>query len=200
MKKLISITLLVLATTIILTACGGSGMTTTPQQSPDVTPDVTPDPGTSTTPPPITDPLPPDGVSSVKVLYNRIDWRENMDRTVIIRSVEELLEFSESLEIIRLNGRDEGLIERITGVKYDDAFFEDHFLVMVTVSETSGSNRHEVTSVKINNGMLDIEIERQIPDVGTADMAGWLITIELSNDYSISGEVNMTFIGVPISS
>jgi len=194
MKNFISMTIVILFTVFCLTACGGTNMIAPPQQNPDLTPDIS----TPTPPPPAADLLPPDGdVSSIKVLYNRIDWRENMDNASIIRSVDDLHKFSESLEAVRKNGIDEDLIWRLTGEQYDDAFFAEHVLVMITVSESSGSNRHELMSITEDNGVLNINIDRLTPEIGTADMAGWLITIELSNDYS-ANDINVIFSDVPV--
>jgi len=63
--------------------------------------------------------------------------------------------------------------------KYSEDFFEHDFLVIVLLSENSGSNRHKVRMD--DNG--DIEVTRLIPEVGTADMAQWTVIIELNNSY-----------------
>jgi len=183
MKKILSIILLVLLSVLNLVACGGSS-TNTPQQNPDTPPTGTPD-GNTTAPPPATaEPQPSDDAGYIKVLYNSIYWRERMDGSVIVRSEEELRSFSKQLMPTSTNGSNEEYISKLTGEQYDEEFFKDHLLVFITVGESSGSNRHELTSVTEDNGVLTININRLMPEIGTADMAGWLITIELSNDYS----------------
>lgn len=74
--------------------------------------------------------------------------------------------------------------------KYDRAFFETHDLIFVVLEEPSGSIRHTVTKVRAEMSMLDrvqyfIQpyIERQVPEVGTDDMAEWHIIIEISKEY-----------------
>jgi len=190
MKRLISITLLVLSSIFLISACGESDATS-PQQSPDVTPDIDID----ETPPATTEPMPPGDISTIQVTYNRISWRENMEDTAIIRSTGELREYYENLKAIEINELDDELVWRLTGDQYNDAFFTGHFLMLITVPESSGSNRHELASIEENNEVLTIHIDRQLPGIGTADMVGWLIVIELSSNYSIN-EANVIFTDV----
>jgi len=63
--------------------------------------------------------------------------------------------------------------------KYDEAFFEDNTLLFMYVGEGSGSIRHKVLKVTRKGQKLNVEIERIVPEVGTCDMAGWLIAVEL---------------------
>jgi len=193
MKKILLLALLILFSIIYLTACGGNNMTPEPQQSPDAPPDVT-----TNTPPAVTEPLPPGDVSSIKVLYERISWRSEIEDPSIIRSVKELRDFSGDFFLIKSNGLDEDILQRLTGDHYDEAFFEEYFLVLITVSEPSGSNRHEFVTLEEDNNILTIHIDRLLPEIGTADMAGWMIVIELSNNY-LAEEVNVIFTDVPMN-
>jgi len=118
-----------------------------------------------------------------------------MDGTSIVRSAGELCDYYNELKAASINELDEDLVWRLTGEQYNDAFFAEHFLVLITVSEPSGSNRHELTSITDDNGVLSIHIDRLLPEIGTADMAGWLIVIELSNNYSIN-ETDVIFTDV----
>jgi len=180
MKKIISTTLLLVFSIFTLSACGGS----------DFSSDVQPE---DATPPSTNDPVDQDDVSTIKVVYNRIDWRDYMEDTSLIKSVEELQEYYENLKAVNYNDLDEELVWRLTGDQYNNAFFENNFLVLVTLAEGSGSISHEVTAITEDNGVITINLDRNLPGFGTADMAGWLITIELSNDYSAeSAEVVMT--------
>ena len=194
MKSLISVTLLMLFSTLFLAACGG-GTPTEAQPVPQDGPDAGPDANGDTTPPATAEPVTPGDISSIKVLYNRIDWRDNMDGTAIIRSADELRDYYNELKEVNMNELDDDLVWRLTGEQYNDTFFAGHFLVLITVSEPSGSNRHELTSITDDNGVLSIHIDRLLPEIGTADMAGWLIVIELSNNYSIN-ETDVIFTDV----
>jgi len=64
--------------------------------------------------------------------------------------------------------------------KYSDSYFADNFIVIVTLEEPSGSNRHKVERINSNG---DIIIKQLIPEIGTADMATWNIIIELNNSF-----------------
>ena len=62
--------------------------------------------------------------------------------------------------------------------KYNDNFFKDNYLAIVGLVEGSGSIRHKVEKIDKNG---NIYIKRLLPGIGTCDMAGWSIVIELTN-------------------
>jgi hypothetical protein len=62
---------------------------------------------------------------------------------------------------------------------YDDAFFETHALVVLFTTESSGSIRHEIASVRIEDGALLVAVTAMSPEIGTDDMADWFIVISL---------------------
>jgi hypothetical protein len=79
-----------------------------------------------------------------------------------------------------------------TGVaeQYDTVFFEENDLIVIVMEEGSGSIRHEVSNLHIEasqeDGMkyvIQPEIIRILPEIGTCDMAEWHIIIEISKDY-----------------
>ena len=73
--------------------------------------------------------------------------------------------------------------------KYDEVYFENQLLVMVLLEEGSGSNRHEVASVKASSdGTLYVDISSIVPEVGTCDMAQWHILVELDAGVDIASE------------
>lgn len=80
--------------------------------------------------------------------------------------------------------------------KYTNEFFDNNSLIIVTIQEGSGSINNIVTDVKrVNTSTLDIIINRDVPQVGTADMAMSHLIIELNtsnlakiNNISINGK------------
>ena len=64
---------------------------------------------------------------------------------------------------------------------YDDAFFKEHFLVVVILEEGSGSVRHQLRSVEQTpDRRLRVCIDSVLPGgIGTADMAQWHVILEL---------------------
>ncbi|MBP3314023.1 MAG: hypothetical protein J6K84_05160 [Oscillospiraceae bacterium] len=74
---------------------------------------------------------------------------------------------------------------------YDEAFFAEKNLIFVVVEEGSGSNRHEVTDMRLMpssmgrvSHLLQPSIRRIVPEVGTCDMAQWHILIEVDKQYA----------------
>lgn len=69
---------------------------------------------------------------------------------------------------------------------YDEAYFKDNYLIFVLLEEGSGSVRHEVDTVKqIGEKKISVSIHRDVPEIGTADMAQWHIFVELNRDVEI---------------
>ena len=117
----------------------------------------------------------------------------------IIRSVRELSEYYEAnKEKYDLERRDKAYSDTTVGFpdacgKYDDAYFADHILIMVLLEESSGSNRHTVSSVHMSaGGRCYIFIDRIVPEAGTCDMAEWHILIEPEAGTEIGKESDIT--------
>ena len=63
---------------------------------------------------------------------------------------------------------------------YDEAFFRDHSLLLVTETVTSGSINVEIQSIMVEDGMAVVTLDHKVPTgVGTADMATWLLWVEV---------------------
>ena len=113
----------------------------------------------------------------------------------IIRSVDELnAYYNANKEKYYLERRSDPASDSTIGFldacdKYDEAYFEDQILVMVLLEEGSGSIRHNVDNVKLgSDGKLYISIRRDVPEVGTDDMAEWHILIEPEKDITVASE------------
>jgi len=118
--------------------------------------------------------------------YVRTDWIQDFDYPVVtvITSKNELDEYYDDY---RDKYNFDRSAEGYSPISFNDAienyseeFFENNFIVIVLLSEYSGSIRHEVESVDSNG---EIMIIRKVPEIGTSDMAQWTIIIELNNDY-----------------
>ncbi len=59
--------------------------------------------------------------------------------------------------------------------RYDDAFFQDHTLVAAVLEASSGSIRFSIPDQVVQDA---IDIRFSAPEVGTCDMAAWLLTAE----------------------
>ncbi|MCL2565043.1 MAG: S-layer homology domain-containing protein [Defluviitaleaceae bacterium] len=103
--------------------------------------------------------------------YIRTSWYEGKSGIAVITSENELVRhFASSTDWL---GND---FTR----KYTAEFFSQGYLVVVALTENSGSNRHRVERIEDSG---DIIITRLLPGIGTMDMAGWDIIIELNNDF-----------------
>jgi len=82
------------------------------------------------------------------------------------------------------------MVEDVFGnEKYNEAFFEEHFLLLICLMEPSGSNRERVDSVFMENGTLTVGIT-SLANGGTDDEAFWTIVLEL--DKALAGlDVNI---------
>lgn len=62
---------------------------------------------------------------------------------------------------------------------YDDAFFARNRLVVIPRTSNSGSVRYSANVVQADDG-VHISLVGKMPEVGTADMADWLVLVPLS--------------------
>ncbi len=73
--------------------------------------------------------------------------------------------------------------------QYDEAFFEENYLIFTILEEGSGSIRHNVESVALtSDGKLSVFIRSIVPEVCTDDMAEWHIILELQRSTAIESE------------
>jgi len=76
---------------------------------------------------------------------------------------------------------------------YDDSFFESKSLVIIALTEGSGSTRHKVDTVKSNfNGEFYVNISSIVPEVGTCDIAHWHIIVSVDKEYAPKKKENVT--------
>jgi len=124
------------------------------------------------------------------VQYIRTGYGSDINYPVItiVASKKELEQYTETSSAYRCG---QSISEFSTEFKnYLDDFFATNFLVIVLLSEGSGSIRHRVESIDEKGNIL---ISRLVPEIGTDDMAAWNIVIELDNKFKIS-EFGVTFI------
>ena len=72
---------------------------------------------------------------------------------------------------------------------YDDAYFQDHALLLVTETVSSGSVQLAISSVAIDGTSAAVTVSHDLPGTaGTADMATWLLWAEVETglDYQWS--------------
>mgnify|MGYP003291723498 CR=1 FL=1 len=77
--------------------------------------------------------------------------------------------------------------------KYDENWFNDNVLILIPLIENSGSNSHKVSHIEVDHhGNMNIYITRIIPEIGTCDMAGCHVFLELNKrDFYIAINVDI---------
>ena len=105
-------------------------------------------------------------------------------KTYVIESMDELEEYIKTnMDEYGLHHKEKvyedttiGFVDAVE--EYDEEYFKEKTLVIVLLTESSGSIRHKVTKASVKDGTMEIKIERNVPEIGTCDMAGWHIIIE----------------------
>ncbi len=74
--------------------------------------------------------------------------------------------------------------------KYDEAYFARQNLLLIVLTEPSGSIRHRIADVRQKNGSEDwiVSIETIEPEIGTDDMAAWHLFLEVQMGNVITAE------------
>lgn len=155
--------------------------TTTPTQTTIDVPETTTDGANETTAPTVFVPIVtnPQTVAGTAVttqqqrVHRSAGWASMFNSDggcfLVVDSVDALLE-----GLSQRGGMDKSLDLE----KYDEAFFQENRLVLIPASSNSGSVRY-TAKVTVEGETLHIEFEVQMPQIGTADMAEWLILVEL---------------------
>jgi len=110
-----------------------------------------------------------------KVTIIRSDMFDLTDANalILINDVESLKQYYRPVDM----PFNETLFDYLTDI--DETFFETKSLIIIGLTEPSGSIRHKVSNIEITEDRALLEINRNVPEIGTTDMAGWHIIIEL---------------------
>ena len=113
--------------------------------------------------------IPSGSAAGIDALYLRAQWSEGLDAPAaqLVSNADALAALAGSLGI-----------EEDALANYGDAFFEEHRLIAVTLTESSGSVSHTVCGLEPTEDGWQVDILRSVPDIGTCDMAAWLILVE----------------------
>jgi len=122
----------------------------------------------------------------IRTMY-RHEWFGMEIAPVVVASADELNRFIETY-----HGAFPPGVTFDLGMDYPDDFFDENFLVIISIQENSGSISHRVESVNENGQIL---VTRFMPMIGTADMAQWLIVVELCNSF-MTESFSVEFISV----
>lgn len=74
----------------------------------------------------------------------------------------------------------EDLPEEAAQAGYDPEFFENYALLVVVETVNSGSVQLEIESIHVSDNVASVNLKRTMSgDVGTADMATWMLWVEV---------------------
>jgi len=121
-------------------------------------------------------------VEEWSVYYHHVSWSGNGNNTMVIRSVDEFYHETGLHHIYGAQVLEDSQVK--SAGAYNADFFSEKFLLVITCDEPSGSIRHKITSLSQDSNMIIVNIDRHQPEMQTADMAAWVIAIELSNDFA----------------
>jgi len=132
----------------------------------------------------------PAAIPFSKVHYLHVDWQENMaaPSATVITNADSLALYLDEIRSPYDNGT-EGIVFGSVLETYPAEFFTDRSLLMVLLAENSGSISHEILSVTGDT----VTIRRIVPEVGTCDMAGWLLLVELDELLDDGSVLNVNF-------
>jgi len=73
-------------------------------------------------------------------------------------------------------------------------YFKNNNIIIFKKWETSGSNKLIVKSLDIDNNVLIVNIEKTVPEIGTADMFFWFFVIEYKKPEEIIKDICVNII------
>lgn len=112
-----------------------------------------------------------DGNGEITFTRTRIDWHEGLTTTARLVTDPASLAAAYGVDVSSFGGS----------------------LIAVTLAEGSGSISHSVQEIRPVDGGWEIVIRRQVPELGTCDMAGWLILIDTSLPITGGDTLTVTF-------
>jgi hypothetical protein len=128
--------------------------------------------------------------SSRKIYENALNQDkftiENIKNIPIYKfdSLNELIQFKSYYEgIYSMDGSyDEIVSFNEATEKYNEEFFSNNSLILVYISAGSGSYRYDIKDIYLDGKSFMVNIEKtNNPEVFTCDMAGWFITVAISD-------------------
>ena len=89
----------------------------------------------------------------------------------------------DSMETLAYLKNFDGSDEWLTHISsYDESFFQTKTLFLITFTEGSGSISHTVKTIAVSGNTFYVVLEQYVPQVGTDDMADWIVLIEADRD------------------
>ncbi len=127
----------------------------------------------------------------------RVSWGATPEApsALVIDSVEKLADYLAQFSSQSWDGEGTELpipgFDKLTGT-YGEDFFETHRLLCVVVESGSGSTRYELAAQGLKRD--SVTVVEHVPEVGTCDMAAWLLTAEVDTMFNGGDTLEVRFI------
>lgn len=130
------------------------------------------------------------------VKFFRYNSMREADGTVLyIASAEALKEYFSDAEDnwVQMLGQSKEELDALLA-KYDDAYFEEHTLLLAARTEGSGSITMQYADTTVDiEGRNCVNIQRIVPEVGTCDMAYWYLFIEADKEIKGISDIQVEY-------
>lgn len=120
----------------------------------------------------------------VQYIRDCINELDDGGRIILFNNLEELTKYANNID----NDFNDSSKFEVAITKYDDEFFKNNSLIIIELTEFSGSNSHKINSIGLNDGTFEIHMDYIRPSIGTTDIASWQIIIEVEK--SLIGDIS----------
>lgn len=110
----------------------------------------------------------------------RVGYLDNVNSPVLLTTYEDFIKYIDTFKNTHYDGEGNAVSSTTDAIRvqYDQDYFYDNNLAIYYAPTNSGSVRIKSVRTVINNNTLEAVYELLIPEVGTMDMSGYMITIE----------------------
>lgn len=110
----------------------------------------------------------------------KVGYLENVNSPVLLTTYEDFIKYIDTFKNTYYDGEGNAVSSTTDAIKvqYDQDYFYENNLAIYYAPTNSGSVRIKSVRTVINNNTLEAVYELLIPEVGTMDMSGYMITIE----------------------
>lgn len=113
-----------------------------------------------------------------------IGYLDNINAPVVVTTYEDFINYLDSFKTTYYdsNGQPENSSTDAIRAQYNQVYFDDNNLAIYYAPTNSGSIRIKNVQTKINGSTVEIKYDYIKPEVGTMDMNGFIITVEVNKN------------------
>lgn len=118
------------------------------------------------------------------IIYSQYINMTDIDKSKIINNYEDLVKYVEKYNNYKYDSygnKTEGTLD-ILLKNYSSLYFDNKSLALIYVPLTSGSNSVSIKNIIEENNILDVSYKIIAPSIGTMDMSGYIILVEIGKN------------------